>query len=167
MSSLDRIRPNRRSLLILPLALAACGFTPAYGPSGPAKHLQGAIHAIDPTDKNGFDLVERIEQNFGPATNPRYDLTYTIDVESSGVGITPDNAITLYNLAGEVNWQLIDRASGDRLTGGMVQSFTTYSATGSTVSGLTAEDDAALRLMRILADQITQRILATSGDWAT
>ena len=66
MSSLDRIRPNRRSLLILPLALAACGFTPAYGPSGPAKHLQGAIHAIDPTDKNGFDLVERIEQNFGP-----------------------------------------------------------------------------------------------------
>jgi LPS-assembly lipoprotein len=161
MSSLDR-----RSLLLLPLALAACGFTPAYGPKGSAKHLQGAIHAVDPTDKNGFDLVERIEQQFGPPVDPRYDLTYQISVTSSGVGITPDNAITLYNLAGEVNWELIDRNSGDRLTGGMVQSFTTYSATGVTVSGLTAEDDAALRLMRILADQIVIRILATSSDWA-
>lgn len=167
MSSLDPIGLNRRSLLILPLALAACGFTPAYGPKGPAKNLQGAIFAADPTNKNGFDLVERIEQQFGPPQAPRYDLSYQIDVQSSGVGITPDYSITLYNLAGTVAWTLTDRASGKTLTGGTVQSFTTYSASGSTVSGLTAEDDAALRLMRILGDQITQRIIATSGDWAT
>ena len=165
MSLHEDMRLGRRGLLLLPLALAACGFSPAYGPSGPARALQGSIHAADPVDKNGFDLVERIEQQFGPPDLPRYDLAYQIKVTSSGVGITPDNAITLYNLAGEVTWQLTSRATGQALTGGMVQSFTTYSATGSTVSGLTAEDDAALRLMRILADQIAQRIVATSGGW--
>ena len=47
-----------------------------------------------------------------------------------------------------------------------MQSFTSYSATGSTVAGLAAEEDAALRLMHILADQIVTRLLATSGQWS-
>ena len=42
------------------------------------------------------------------------------------------------------------------MAGGTVQSFTGYSATGSTVAGLTAKADAARRLMRILADQVVQ-----------
>jgi LPS-assembly lipoprotein len=43
-----------------------------------------------------------------------------------------------------------------------VKSFTAYSATGSTVAGLAAEEDAAYRLMRILADQIVAQLIATS-----
>ena len=58
-----------------------------------------------------------------------------------------------------------DRTTATRVTGGRVESFTSWSATGSTVAGLTAEEDARLRLMRILADQIVARLLATSGDW--
>jgi LPS-assembly lipoprotein len=45
-----------------------------------------------------------------------------------------------------------------------VQSFTAYSATGSTVAGLAAEEDAATRLMRILADQIVARLIAASAS---
>ncbi len=82
-----------------------------------------------------------------------------------GVGITPDNAITRYNLNGAIDWTLTDRTTATRVTGGRVESFTSWSATGSTVAGLTAEEDARLRLMRILADQIVARLLATSGDW--
>jgi LPS-assembly lipoprotein len=33
------------------------------------------------------------------------------------------------------------------------------------VAGLAAEEDAAQRLMRILADQIVSQLLATSGQW--
>ena len=58
-----------------------------------------------------------------------------------------------------------DRTTATRVTGGRVESFTSWSATGSTVAGLTAEEDARLRLMRILADDIVARLLATSGDW--
>ena len=82
-----------------------------------------------------------------------------------GVGITPENAITRYNRTGQVNWQLKDD-SGTTRAEGLAQSFTSWSATGSTVAGLAAEEDAAYRLMRILADQIVTRLIATSGNWA-
>ena len=156
---------NRRTILLLPLGMAACGFTPAYGPGGPANGINGTIRAADPADKNAFDLVARLDQRLGRPNVDRYDLTYTITTQPVGVGITPDNAITRYNLKGAVDWALTDRSTGLRLTGGKVESFTSYSATGSTVAGLEAQEDAAARLMRILADQIVTRLIATSGDW--
>ena len=155
---------SRRTLLLAPLALAACGFTPAYGPGGSAGKLTETVWVQDPTDKNAFDLVERLEERLGRPEAIRYDLAYTITTESVGVGITPDNKITRYNLKGVVDYALTDRASGVQVTGGRVQSFTAYSATGSTVAQLAAEEDAGLRLMRILADQIVARLIAASAS---
>lgn len=152
--------PNRRQLLLLPLALGACGFTPAYAPGGAAASLLGAVRAQDPTDKNGFDFVERIEERLGRPTQRRYDLTYEITTKRTGVGITADNRTTRYNLQGVIRYQLIETASAAVRSEGNVQSFTGYSATGSTVAGLAAEEDAAYRLMRILADQIVARVSA-------
>jgi LPS-assembly lipoprotein len=155
---------SRRTLLLAPLALAACGFTPAYAPAGGADKLLGTIWVQDPTDKNGFDLVERLEERLGRPETIRYDLVYKITTEAVGVGITTENQITRYNLKGVVDWTLTDRSSGARVAGGRVQNFTAYSATGSTVAGLAAEEDAAFRLMRILADQITARLIAASAS---
>ncbi|NGM44193.1 hypothetical protein G5B31_01440 [Rhodobacter sp. SGA-6-6] len=154
---------SRRSLLLMPLALAACGFTPAYAPGGAATRLTGAVRAADPSDKNGFDFVERIEERLGRTEVHRYDLAYSIATESVGVGITPDNRITRYNLKGAIDWTLSDAATGQRITGGRVQSFTAYAATGSTVAGLAAEEDAAFRLMRLLADQVVARLIAEAA----
>ena len=156
---------KRRLFLLTPLALAACGFQPAYGPGGAARGIQSSIRVADPNDKNAFDLVERLEERLGRPKATRFDLTYTIKTAAIGVGITPDNAITRYNLNGTIDWALIARSTGARVTGGQVHSFTSYSATGSTVAGLAAQEDAARRLMRILADQITARLLATAGSW--
>ncbi|MGV8953340.1 MAG: LPS assembly lipoprotein LptE [Cypionkella sp.] len=157
---------NRRSVLLIPLALAACGFTPVYGPQGPAAGLQGTISVASPSDKNSFDLVERLEERLDRPKAVAYDMTYSIATSVAAVGITPDNAITRYNLNGTIKWALIARKSGARVTGGTVHSFTSYSATGSTVAGISAQEDAARRLMRLLADQIVTRMLATSGTWA-
>ena len=154
---------NRRVFLLMPLALAACGFAPAYAPGGPATALLGTVRAQDPTDKNAFDLVERLEERLGRPENHRYDLAYTITTEAVGVGITTENEITRFNLKGVIDYTLSDRATGTRIAGGRVQSFTAYSATGSTVAGLAAEEDAATRLMRLLADQIVARLIATSS----
>ena len=49
------------------------------------------------------------------------------------------------------------------MTSGTVQSFTSYSATGSTIATLAAQRDARARLMQILADQIAQRLAAEPG----
>lgn len=157
---------NRRSVILMPLALAACGFAPAYGPNGPAAGLQGRIRIADPDTKNGFDLVSRLEERLGRAEAPRFDLTFTITTIPLGVGITPENAINRFHLTGTVEWSLISREDGARVTGGKVENFTAYSATGSTVAGLTAEEDAAFRLMQMLADQIVTRLIATAGSWA-
>jgi LPS-assembly lipoprotein len=148
---------NRRTLLTLPLALAACGFTPAYGPSGPAQGLQGRIRAADPGDKNGFDFVTAIEARFGRSKDPRYALAYTITTEAVGVG-----SITRYNLKGRVDWSLTDTESDTRVAGGTAQNFTSWSATSATVAAFAAEQDAAKRLMVILADQVAAEIIATS-----
>ena len=155
---------TRRLLLLAPLALAACGFTPAYAPGGAATSLLGAVWVQDPTDKNGFDLVERLEERLGRPETIRYDLTFTITTEALGVGVTTDNRITRFNLKGAIDYTLTDRASGVRVAGGRVQSFTSYSATGSTVAGLAAEEDAAYRLMRLLADQIVARLIAATAS---
>lgn len=153
-------------LLLCAVTLAACGFTPAYAPGGSGTALQNTILAAEPRDKPAFDLVERIEERLGPSDNPRFELAYTITQNSVGVAISTENAITRYNLTGIVDWSLSDAATGARLTGGRAENFTSYSATGSTVAGLAAEEDASLRLMRILADQIVSQLLATSGQWA-
>lgn len=155
---------NRRFLLgLLALAPAACTFTPAYAPGGPAAGLQNAVRVDNPDSKNSFDLVERLEERLGRPQTPRFALRYTITTKSIGVGITPENATTRYNLNGTVDWVLTDLA-GPPVTQGRAQSFTSWSATGSTVAGLSAEEDAAYRLMRILADQIVTRLVASAGS---
>ena len=156
---------NRRSLLALLAAVPACTLSPAYGPGGPAAALQGAVRVDNPSNKDGFDLVERLEERLGRPADARYALGFTITTKAVGVGITTDNAITRYNLTGAVDWTLRDLA-GAEVTRGRAQGFTSYSATGSTVAGLSAAEDAARRLMRILGDQIVTRLLATSGSWA-
>jgi LPS-assembly lipoprotein len=157
---------NRRTLLTLPLALpavlAGCGFTPAYGPAGPSQGLQGRIRAADPGDKNGFDFVTAIEARFGRSKDPRYALAYTITTEAVGVGFATDTTITRYNLKGQVDWSLTDTESDTRIAGGTAENFTSWSATSATVAAVAAEQDAAKRLMVILADQIAAEILAAS-----
>ncbi len=159
--------PDRRTILGFALlagaAVTGCGFAPAYGTAGGATALQGTVRAADPTDKNAFDLVQRLEERLGPPQARRFDLTYGISTKAIAVGVTPDGTITRYNLSGAVTWTLTDTA-GARVAGGTVDSFTSWSATGSTVAGLTAEQDANTRLMRILADQIVARLLALSAS---
>ena len=154
---------NRRTLLLLPLALSACGFQPAYGPQGTAQVLQGAVRATDPIDKVSFDFVTAIEARFGRSKAPRYGLAYSITTEAVGAGYTTDATITRYNLVGTIDWTLTDLASDIRLAGGTVENFTSWSATGSTVAGLSAEEDAAERLMTVLANDIAARIIAASA----
>jgi LPS-assembly lipoprotein len=49
---------------------------------------------------------------------------------------------------------------------GREETFTAYSATGSTIAALAAEQDASTRLMRILADRMMTRLIAASARLA-
>ena len=159
---------DRRSFLALLAAspLAACGFTPAYGPGGPAAALNGQIALDDPTDKNSFDLVGRLEERLGRANPGTWRLSYTIAVSQVGLGITSTNTITRYNVLGTVTYALRRLDDGSQAAAGQVKNFTSYSASGTIVSTTASERDAYERLMRTLADQIVTDLIASSSDWA-
>ena len=158
---------SRRSLILtLPAALAACGFAPAYGPTGVTEALVGTVRASDPTDKNSFDFVQHLEERLGRPTKPAYGLAYTITTAAIGTGITPDGAITRYNVTGGLDWTLTRLSDQTRMAGGHIDAFTSYSATGSTVAGQTAQSDAYLRLMRLLGDDLVLRLIAASTSFA-
>jgi LPS-assembly lipoprotein len=155
---------DRRTVLSLLLALpaAACGFTPAYGPAGPARALVGQVAIDAPTDRNGFDLVERLEERLGRNDGAAWRLGYRIETDVTGLAITPADAITRYRVGGRVSYRL-SRADGSVATAGSVTGFTSYAASGTTVSTVSARDDAYARLMVMLADQIVTRLVAASG----
>lgn len=157
---------DRRSVLLGGVAaLAGCGFTPAYAPGGAAANLQGRFLIDAPTDKRGFDLVERLEERMGRPTDAAFALGYTIKTDDVDIGVSPTNAITRFNLTGTVTYTVTNLQNDKVLASGQVRNFTAYSATGTTVATRTAEIDARRRLMRILADQIVAQLLATPGAW--
>ena len=151
---------DRRTLILGLAALPACGFTPAYGPAGGMAALSGRIALPEPRDKATFDLVARLEDRLGRAEAPLFRLETALRIRALGVAITPEGAVTRFNLLGGVDWRLTEAATGVERLAGRAESFTSFSTTSSTIAGLTAQEDAQLRLMRILADQIVTRLTA-------
>lgn len=155
---------DRRLFLIglAALPLAACGFTPAYAPGGGATALRGRLEVQTPQSKPEFDFVARIDARMGRATDPAYVLGYSISASRQSGGITANGVTTRYSLHGTTAWTLTEKADGTRVAGGTVRAFTSWSATGTTVAGLAAEDDAYRRLSIMLADQVILRLVAVA-----
>ncbi|MGI9390447.1 MAG: LPS assembly lipoprotein LptE [Boseongicola sp.] len=150
--------PNRRLILASLAALAGCGFEPVYAPGNRAHGLRGRIEIAVPADEEGFALVRRLEDRLGSTAGGDLVLNAEIRVDEEAVGLLPDGSISRYSVLGQVNWSLSD-SSGPQMSGDE-RSFTSYSATSTTVATIVAQRDARRRLMIILADRIVADILA-------
>lgn len=144
--------------------LASCGFTPAYGPNGAASRLQNRILVDEPGDRDSYLLVRQLETRLGRSAAPDFGLSIALDVSEERMAITSNNITTRFNVIGKATYALRDLGDGKVLTSGTVDSFTGYSATGSTAATQTAEADAHERLMVMLADQMVTRLIAASGS---
>lgn len=149
---------SRRAALLGLLGLAACGFTPVYGPGGVGAAWQNAVAIEAPDTVLGFRMAGRLGEQFGPATNARYTLGVTPQAAPVSATITEDGDITRFNLTGNAMWVLRD-ATGASVADGLVQTFTSYSATGTTVATQAAEADAERRLAIALADLVVAQLL--------
>lgn len=160
MSSFDR-----RTLLLMPLALAACGFEPVYAPGGNGAALNGQVAVSAPSDVDSFLLVQNLERQLGRSASS--GNTYRLDVSVSTVtraaSITTSNETNRYTVDGTASYSLKSNETGQVMASGSVTNFVGYSAAGSTVSTLADERDATQRLMSILADQIVTRLYTTPG----
>lgn len=155
---------RRFILLAAPATLAACGFEPAFAPGGPASRLQGAVRVDDPKGRPGYLLTRHIEERLGRGELQRYGLSYSIALSEEAIAITDDNVTTRFNLLGSVKYALRDLESKAVLVTGTADSFTSYSASGTTVATQAAERDAEARLIVILADQIINRLTAEAAS---
>ena len=151
---------SRRGLLLGALALAACGFSPVYGPTGTGSKLFGQIRAADPSTPDEYTFAGRIAERLGPDQAARFALAYNLRIAVVPQAITPDEVTTRYSLNGTADFVLTEAASGQEVTRGQVSTFTSYSTTGTTIATMSAEQDAHDRLARMLADQVVTRLLA-------
>lgn len=149
---------SRRAILALPLALAACGFVPVYGTGGSGSALQNAVRVQEQADRDGFLLVQRLEERLGRAAAPRFELGLTLTTVEGGLAVDPEGSAERFNVIGNATYSLRDLETGAVVTSGAVDDFTGYSASGSTVATLAAQEDARSRLMTILADEIVVRL---------
>ncbi len=160
MSSFDR-----RTLLMLPLAIAACGFEPVYAPGGAGSALNGKVAVSAPKTVESYLLVQNLEQRLGRSATSgnEYALNVRVSTVSRRAAITTTNETNRYTIEGGANFSLKSNETGQVLASGEVSDFVGYSAAGSTVSTLADERDARERLMVILSDQIVNRLYATPG----
>jgi LPS-assembly lipoprotein len=165
MSSSDR-RTVLGLLGTLPL-LAACGFSPVHAPGTAARSLRGGVLVDEPATRAEFDLVRAVEDRLGRADQPLYGLRVVQDVSSDALAVQGSAAVTRYNLVGRADYVLTRLSTGEAVAAGSVNTFTSYSATASTVATASAERDARRRLSIALADLIVTDILLTLPETDT
>ena len=156
---------SRRFVLLAPLALAACGFTPIYGRGSAAEALQGKIALGDVDSRLTFEFNEQLENRLGRAEAPLFRLDVDLNVTSKGLAITQDNAITRYNLTGVTTFSLVRLADGAVVLQDRLRAFTAYSATASAYATFVSERDPKRRLAVSLADQIATRIASSAESF--
>lgn len=155
---------NRRAILTLLVGLpvAGCGFTPVYGPNGAGGSLLGRIAYRAPNTPEGFRLRARLEDRLGRVEQGDYLLTVQLDIEDVVVIISSAQDINRFNLPGTASWTLTEAGSDQVLASGVAETFTAYSAFGTTVATQEAQDDARDRLAIALADMIVTDIIAAT-----
>lgn len=153
--------PRRHFFLLLPLALiAACGFTPVYGPGGTGSALHNRVEVDAPSNQDSYLLVRELEERLGRGNDPAYALSLGIRITDARLAIDREGDTGRFNRIAKVDYSLRDLASGQIVTSGQVENFVGYSATGSTVETLAGEQDSRERLMNAIADQIVTRLYA-------
>lgn len=152
-------RLDRRAAVLGLVALGGCGFVPVYGTDGGSTVLRSRVAFQVPATVAGFRLRSRLENRLGATGTAAYTLAVTLDIDQDSVAISEDGNITRFTLPGSANYALRDQ-TGRAVAQGRVNSFTSFSATGTTIATEAAAEDAEARLAVILADLIVTRLLA-------
>lgn len=151
---------SRALALAAVMAVAGCGFTPAYGPGAPALALRDAVTVETGQAVLDYRLQVAIEERLGRGAAYRLEVATRMDEVQAAV--TPEGTISRFNLTGEADWVLRD-AAGAEVARGVARGFTSYLTTGSTVATEAAQRDAEARLAVVLADQIVARLVIAAG----
>ena len=158
----------RKAQLILLLAVAAvlagCGFRPMYGSSPGNAGVSGEMAAVvipEATDRTGQlirnDLISTMKAGTG---GEKYSLTLKVEQKDSGIIKKTLPAVTRQAVNLKVEYELMERASGNIVASGKTFSNVSYDVIRQPFADMQAETDATERAALEVAGDIRTRIAA-------
>jgi LPS-assembly lipoprotein len=158
----------RRALLVLMLCLAlpACGFRPMYGaastPGSPAVMEKLASVDVRPIpDRLGQvvrnELIEAINPAGAPA-NPAYELALLVGEEREDVGLRENASSTRANYRMSARFELRETATDKVVLQGTTWAETAFDIVQQDYPTVIAQQDAQQRLAVDLAEEIRTRL---------
>lgn len=165
------------ALLLMALALSACGFQPLYGrgqdgAASPAAQM-AAVRIAPLRDRIGQQLRNLLRDRLNPLgqpSNPAYDLQIILVETRQELGIRKDETATRANLIVSANFSLLEVGSGRVLLRGLTTSTNSYNILTSQFATTSTESNARKRALREVSDEIRTRLgiyFAGLGDAAS
>ena len=151
------------SLMVLP-AMVACGFEPLYGQRAGGDSVvahAAAIEVMAIPDRLGQVVRNHLRDGltpYGVPDAPRYRLSVTLRKTEEGIAFQKDDAVTRYNVILWASYDLVEVATGARVTKGLVRSIAAYNVVRSDYATIAAARDAEARVAEAVSDEIQTRI---------
>jgi LPS-assembly lipoprotein len=154
---------SRRSLLLAPLALGACGFHPLYGeaPAGPEEPQLASIRVLSIPNRMGQQLALTLRESFNPRgedAKQLYVLSTLLTQSRVDLGIQRDATSTRGRTDAYATITLTEIKSNKVIYTGRLQSTSYFNILQDGYAAQVAEDDARERMVRDLAVEIQTRL---------
>jgi LPS-assembly lipoprotein len=164
---------SRAALLLLCIALAACGYQPLYGEHGAANTAVTAnlaeirIEAIP--DRVGQKMYNFLHERLTPEgklAEPKYALRVRIRETVEELLYERDETATRANLTLRADYELRRLADDEVIAKGTSRSTSGYDILSSQYATLVSKDDARERNARVISDDIRTRMAVVLSDEA-
>jgi hypothetical protein len=149
--------------VVAPLGLCGCGWAPLYGDTetGPASEELRAIKVAPISERIGQRLEIALRNSLNPTgepTTPRYIFRTSLSVALGNLGIQSQGLGTLGQLDVFADYTLSDLKSGSQLLANRVHVANSFDLNPNQYSTIVAEDDAAVRSVVELDQEIMARL---------
>ena len=151
------------ALMAVPV-MTTCGFEPLYGQRGGGDSVVAHIAGIEVMaipDRLGQVVRNHLRDGltpYGAPDTPRYRLHVTLRKTEEGIAFQKDGAVTRFNVTLFASYDLVEVATGARVTQGLVRSIAAYNVVSSDYAAIAAARDAEARVAEGVSDEIQTRI---------
>lgn len=160
---------RRPAAAVIPvmLALAGCGFQPAFRSDAPAAGMPGRFDVVVAGGREGFMLEELLEERLGHASAASpLQLSVSVAVTERDHAVPGAGGIDRRALDGVATYQISAGENLPPVSQGTVSGNAVYSASKESVASVAARRDAESRLLTQIADRIHARLIMSAGEWS-
>ena len=149
------------ALLLVALALPACGFTPLYAEHSDRAGIAAELALLDvkaPENDIGralkYDLLDILSSSGNPPANPAYRVELVPSLYEEDVAIERDADVTRKNVVLVVPFRLVDTATDKPVLRSVARTRTSCNRVDSEFANITAARDARERAAKAVAEDI-------------